>query len=98
MNSTWLITSELANQHARKVLFTRVVYTNNIYFLFLFFFQFQELSVRTKDLINNLKKLAVEPAEEGGKVRVTLEALKQRKLTPVVENFLFNLAAAEGLV
>ena len=27
-NSTWLITSELANQRARKVLFTCVVYTN----------------------------------------------------------------------
>ena len=34
VNSTWLITSELANQRARKVLFTCVVYTdnnNNIY-------------------------------------------------------------------
>lgn len=58
---------------------------------------YQELSVKTKDLVNNLKKLAVE-SEEGGKARITLEALKQRKLTPVVENFLFNLAAAEGLV
>ncbi|CAH3124244.1 unnamed protein product [Porites lobata] len=57
----------------------------------------KELSVKTKDLINNLTKLAVEP-EGGGKARVTLEALKQRKLTAVVENFLFNLAAAEGLV
>lgn len=55
------------------------------------------MSVKTKDLINNLKKLAVE-LEEGSKARITLEALKQRKLTPVVENFLFNLAAAEGLV
>ena len=27
VNSTWLITSELANQHARKVLFSCVVYT-----------------------------------------------------------------------
>ena len=31
MNSTWLITSELANQRARKVLFTCVVYTNLSY-------------------------------------------------------------------
>ena len=31
VNSTWLITSELANQRARKVLFTCVVYTNNDY-------------------------------------------------------------------
>ena len=29
MNSTWLITSELANQRARKALFTCVVYTND---------------------------------------------------------------------
>ena len=32
VNSTWLITSELANQRAPKVLFTRVVYANCIYF------------------------------------------------------------------
>ena len=31
MNSTWLITSELANQRARKVLFTCVVYTKKNY-------------------------------------------------------------------
>ena len=31
VNSTWLITSELANQRARKVLFTCVVYTNKNY-------------------------------------------------------------------
>ena len=31
VNSTWLITSELANQHARKALFTCVVYTNGSY-------------------------------------------------------------------
>ena len=33
VNSTWLITSELANQRARKVLFTCVVYTNINYFI-----------------------------------------------------------------
>ena len=31
VNSTWLITSELANQRALKVLFTFVVYTNSCY-------------------------------------------------------------------
>ena len=31
VNSTWLITSELANQSARKVLFTCVVFTNTFY-------------------------------------------------------------------
>ena len=30
MNSTWLITSELANQRAQKVLFTCVVYTEHL--------------------------------------------------------------------
>ena len=33
VNSTWLITSELANQRARKALFTCVVYTNEQYYL-----------------------------------------------------------------
>ena len=33
VNSTWLITSELANQRARKVLFTCVVYTNTHYYM-----------------------------------------------------------------
>ena len=33
MNSTWLITSELANQCAWKVLFTCVVYTNAVYYM-----------------------------------------------------------------
>ena len=31
MNSTWLVTSELANQRARKALFTCVIYTNIYY-------------------------------------------------------------------
>ena len=31
VNSTWLITSELANQRARKAVFTCVVYTNADY-------------------------------------------------------------------
>ena len=33
VNSTRLITSELANQRARKVLFTCVVYTNRFYMI-----------------------------------------------------------------
>ena len=32
VNSTWLITSEVTNQRARKVLFTCVVYTNLYYY------------------------------------------------------------------
>ena len=34
VSSTWLVTSELANQRTQKVLFTCVVYTNLILFLF----------------------------------------------------------------
>ena len=33
VNSTWLITSELANQRTRKVLFTCVVYSNEYYYM-----------------------------------------------------------------
>ena len=33
MNSTWLITSELANQCARKLLFTCVICTNAVYYM-----------------------------------------------------------------
>ncbi|KAK3727032.1 hypothetical protein QZH41_012548, partial [Actinostola sp. cb2023] len=57
----------------------------------------KELSTKTKDLIANLKKLAVE-SEDGSEPKVTLEGLKERKLTAVMEDFLFNLAAAEGMV
>ena len=42
VNSTWLITSELANQRARKVLFTCVVYTNNEYNILTKFERFLE--------------------------------------------------------
>ena len=37
--STWLITSELANQRGQKVLFTCVVYTNSLYSVFNFTFR-----------------------------------------------------------
>lgn len=57
----------------------------------------KEISSKTSELINNLKSLAV-PAEEGGEAQITLELLQQRKMQPSTENFLFNLAVAEGLV
>lgn len=52
---------------------------------------FQELSVKTKELINNIKTLI----PEGEKL--SLEMLRARKLTPATENFLYTLASAEGL-
>ncbi|XP_072033845.1 DENN domain-containing protein 10-like [Amphiura filiformis] len=57
----------------------------------------KEISNKTSELINNLKSLAVAP-EEGGEPQITIELLKERKLQTSTENFLFNLAVAEGLV
>ncbi|XP_002738397.1 DENN domain-containing protein 10-like [Saccoglossus kowalevskii] len=57
----------------------------------------KEIAVKTKDLINNLKTLAT-PSEDGGTPKITLEALQERQMPPAMENFLFNLAAAEGFV
>ena len=63
MNSTWLITSELANQRARKVLFTCVVYTNILCVVFFSYrySDFHGLQIQTSnsypDLVNEeLKK------------------------------------------
>ena len=56
---------------------------------------FQDISNKTKELLNNLKSLAT---VEDGKSYITLESLKERKMPPATENFLFSLAACEGLV
>ena len=60
------------------------------------YFPFQDISNKTKELLNNLKSLATE--DEDGKAYITLESLKERKMPPATENFLFSLAACEGLV
>lgn len=51
----------------------------------------QELSVKTKELINKIKTLI----PEGEKL--SLEILHARKMTPATENFLYSLASVEGL-
>ncbi|XP_064630603.1 DENN domain-containing protein 10-like [Lineus longissimus] len=51
---------------------------------------------KTKELLNNLKSLATEG--EDGKASISIEALRGRNMPPAMENFLYNLAAAEGLV
>ncbi|XP_066295350.1 DENN domain-containing protein 10-like [Branchiostoma lanceolatum] len=56
----------------------------------------KEIAKKTKELLNKVKSLAT-PAEEGGKPLITLDALRERKMAPANENFLFSLAAAEGL-
>ena len=52
----------------------------------------QEIATKTKELLSKLMSLA----DEDG--RVSLETLKDRKMPPATENFLFTLAACEGLV
>ena len=63
---------------------------------YLHVFTLQDISNKTKDLLNNLKSLAT--TEDDGKQYLTLESLKERKMPPATENFLFSLAACEGLV
>ncbi|XP_013772539.1 protein FAM45A-like [Limulus polyphemus] len=56
----------------------------------------REISSKTMELLNNLKSLSSE--EEDGHPVVTLESLKEHKLAASLENFLWNLAVAEGFV
>ena len=51
----------------------------------------QEVSKKTKELINNVKGLA--PASG----RISLELLHKRKMNPATETFLFSVASVEGL-
>ena len=50
-----------------------------------------------KELLNNLKGLS-DTVDESGQQVITLEQLRERKMAPATENFLFNLAAAEGML
>ena len=54
------------------------------------------MASKTKELLNNLKSLAA--AGEDGQLSLSLETLRARKMPPATENFLFSLAACEGLV
>ncbi|KAJ8317079.1 hypothetical protein KUTeg_004983 [Tegillarca granosa] len=56
----------------------------------------KEIEQKTSELLNNLKSLC--ETSEDGKKYLTLESLNQRKMAPATENFLFSLAACEGLV
>lgn len=56
----------------------------------------QDIALKTKDLLNNLKSLSA-PSGDGAPV-ITLETLRGRKMAAATENFLFNLASAEGWV
>merc|ERR1712150_57141 len=56
----------------------------------------KDIAMKTKELLNNLRSLAVQ--DESGKAYIMLETLRERKMPRSTENFLFNLAAAEGLL
>ena len=74
MNSIWLITSELANQRARKVLFTCVVSTNIIDFIILnIHFQLVESrskKVRVISFISSSSQLALNAISRKGSFRL----------------------------
>ncbi|RUS69832.1 hypothetical protein EGW08_022401 [Elysia chlorotica] len=57
----------------------------------------KEIAAKTQELLNNLKSLGTVD-ETSGKPSLTLETLKERKMPPATENFLFSLAASEGFV
>ena len=52
----------------------------------------QELSLKTRELIMKVQGLSDEA--DGS---LTLDSLREKKLTPALETFLYNLASAEGL-
>ncbi|XP_022336546.2 DENN domain-containing protein 10-like [Crassostrea virginica] len=56
----------------------------------------KEISKKTTELLNNLRSLATET--ENGSHVIQLETLKERKMAPATESFLYSLAACEGLV
>ena len=65
------------------------------YSIFLFIF-IQDIALKIKELINNLKSLS--SADQSGRPIIQLETLRERNMAQTTENFLFNLAAAEGMV
>lgn len=62
-----------------------------------FSFSFQEISDKTKELLNNIKAFSV-PDEETGKPYITMELLQSRKMPKTTENFLYSLSVCEGMV
>ncbi|XP_067858227.1 DENN domain-containing protein 10 isoform X2 [Heptranchias perlo] len=55
----------------------------------------KDISQKTKEILTNLASLA---PDEGGKSKITLEILKERRFPPATESFLYHLAAAEKML
>lgn len=66
----------------------------SLWYLTILFPHWQDISVKTKEILANLVALA-DSCEDS---KITLEGLKQRHFPPATENFLFHLAAAEQLL
>lgn len=56
----------------------------------------KEIHTKTVELLKSLKTFTVQ--NEHGATVMRLPALKEKKLAPALENFLWNLATAEGLI
>ncbi|XP_027262650.1 DENN domain-containing protein 10 isoform X3 [Cricetulus griseus] len=57
----------------------------------------QDIALKTKEIFTNLAPFS-EVSGDGGKIILSVEALKQKRFPPATENFLYHLAAAEQML
>ncbi|GAB1302587.1 DENN domain-containing protein 10 [Apodemus speciosus] len=57
----------------------------------------QDIALKTKEIFTHLAPFS-EVSDDGGKVVLNVEALKQKRFPPATENFLYHLAAAEKML
>ncbi|KAH0503428.1 Protein FAM45A [Microtus ochrogaster] len=57
----------------------------------------QDIALKTKEIFTNLAPFS-EVSDDGGKIVLSVEALKQKRFPPATENFLYHLAAAEQML
>lgn len=57
----------------------------------------KEIADKTEELLINLRSLATVTSDEGRKL-VTVETLREKRFSPAVEHFLFQLALAENML
>lgn len=57
----------------------------------------KDIALKTKEIFTNLAPFS-EVSDDGGKIVLSVEALKQKRFPPATENFLYHLAAAEQML